>query len=373
MSSKRDYYEILGTSREASADEIKRIYRKLARQYHPDVNRHDESAEERFKEINEAYEVLSDPQKRAVYDQYGHQGLDGRYSGSGGFEGFGDFGGFGDIFDAFFGSGARTRGHSSAQEGSDIRVDVELTLEEVSAGADKTVRVSRMGQCDVCDGTGAQPGSGVETCSTCSGTGQVRHSQQTILGSFQTIVTCPTCHGEGRTIKDPCTACGGHGRLRQTEEREIRIPAGVESGSRIRIRGAGDTGLRGGPPGDLYVFVQVSPHEVFERQGDDIYLEMPISFVQAALGDTVEVPTLHGDEKLHIPEGTQTGASFKLVNKGIPNLTTGVRGNQYVIVRVTTPRKLNDEQKQILQQFAESCGMELNPEGKNFFERLLGK
>lgn len=364
-------------SRQASADDIKKAYRRLARRHHPDVNRDDPTAEETFKEINEAYEVLSDPQKRRMYDEYGHQGVNGSYPGAGGpgFGGFGDVGGFGDIFDIFFGSGARThgQGRTMGEEGADLRFDVELTLEEVATGADKTITLTRMATCGTCDGSGAEPGSAIDTCPTCRGTGQVRHSQNTILGSFQTVTTCPTCRGAGRTIKDPCHTCDGHGRVRATIERQIRIPAGVESGSRIRLRGEGDAGSRGGPAGDLYVFVQVRPHEIFERRGDDIYCEIPISFVQAALGDTIEVPTLGEPEQLHIPEGTQTGASFKLNGKGVPNINNGVRGHEYVIVRIMTPRKLSDEQKKMLREFAESCGVELNPDGKTFFEKLLGK
>ena len=375
MSDKRDYYEILGVSKEASTEEIKKAYRRLARKHHPDVNRHDETAEDTFKEINEAYEVLSDQQKRRMFDEYGHSGMNGRNAGPGGygFDGFGDVGGFGDIFDAFFGGGTRSRRQTVGEEGSDIRSDLELTLEEVATGVEKTISVSRMEACDTCKGSGSQPGTTAETCGTCRGTGQVRHNQQTILGSFQSITTCPTCRGAGRVIKDPCRACDGFGRIRSTSERIIRIPAGVDSGSRIRMRAEGDAGLRGGPAGDLYVFIQVKPHKSFERRGDDIFIEVPISFVQAALGDNIEVATLTEPEKLHIPEGTQTGASFKLNGKGIPNLNTGGRGHQYIIVRILTPKKLNDEQKLLLLQFAETSGVELNPDGKNFFEKLLGK
>jgi len=376
MSSKRDYYEILGVPAEASAEEIKKAYRRLARRCHPDVNRSDKNSEEIFKEINEAYEVLSDPQKRQMYDRYGHRGLDGRYADPGfGFDGFGDLGGFGDIFDMFFGSGARAgaRRRTAGEAGSDLRYDVEITLEEAAAGVERKLRISRLERCETCGGSGVQPGSSMVECSYCHGAGEVRRSQYTILGSFSTVTICSACRGEGRVIKDPCRACGGHGRLRATSERQVRIPAGVENGSRIRLRGEGDAGARGGPAGDLYVIVQVKPHETFERRGDDIICEIPISFVQAALGDTIEVPTLDGKEKLHIPEGTQTGATFKLSRKGIPNINSGARGDEYVVVRVLIPRKLTDEQKKLLLEFANSCSVELNPEGKGFFEKLLGK
>jgi molecular chaperone DnaJ len=374
MSGKRDYYEILGVSRDASADEIKKAYRRLARRYHPDVNRHDKDAEERFKEINEAYEVLSDPEKRRMYDLYGHGGVNGRHVDTGfGFD-F-DIGGFGDIFDIFFGSGARsqTRQRTTGEPGSDLRYDLEITLEEAAKGVEKTIRLSRLEICDACRGTGIRAGSSMVECSYCHGTGQIRHTQHTILGSFSTVTTCSMCHGMGRIIKDPCPVCESQGRVRKTSEKTIRIPAGVESGMRIRLRGEGDAGARGGPPGDLYVIVQIRPHEIFERRGDDIFCEIPISFVQAALGGTIEVPTLDGPYKLEIPEGTQTGTTFKLPGKGMPNINTGVRGDQHVIVRILVPRKLNDEQKKILLQFAESVGVELNPNGKGFFEKLLGK
>ena len=374
MSSKRDYYEILGVPREASADDIKKAYRRLARQHHPDVNRHDKDSEERFKEINEAYETLSDPQKRQMYDQYGHLGMNGRYGGFG-FDGFGDIGGFGDIFDVFFGGGARTRGRRQAGEaGADLRLDIEISLEEAATGVEKPIKISRLQRCETCQGSGAQPGSSPEVCPQCRGTGQVRHSQQTILGSFSTVTTCPTCRGTGQVIRDPCKACAGHGRLRVASERKVQIPPGVENGSRIRLRGEGDAGARGGQPGDLYVFIYVKPHEVFDRRGDDILCEIPISFVQAALGDTVEVPMLDGREKLHIPEGTQAGTTFKFRGKGMPNINGGSRGDQHVVIRIVTPDKLTDDQKKLLLEFAKASGVELNPEhGKNFFEKLLGK
>lgn len=376
MSGKRDYYEVLGVERSASAEDIKKAYRRLARKHHPDVNRNDKEAEEAFKEINEAYEVLSDPEKRRMYDAYGHQGLNGRYVGEGfGADIFGDWGGFGSIFDAFFGGTARsgTGRRGAGEAGNDLRYDLEITLEEAAAGVEKTLRLTKFEQCDTCAGSGVQPGSRMESCSYCHGTGEVRHRQQTILGSFATVSTCSACGGTGRVVRHPCVTCEGRGRVRATSERTVRIPAGIEDGARIRLRGEGDAGARGGPSGDLYVFVRVNPHESFERRGDDLFSEIPINFVQAALGDTIEVPTLDGKEKLEIPPGTQTGEVFKLSGKGMPNINTGVRGDLHVVVRILTPRKLTDEQKRLLLEFARSSGVELNPEGKGFFERLLGK
>ena len=372
MSGKRDYYEVLGIEKNASSEEIKKAYRRLARKYHPDVNPGNNEAEEKFKELSEAYEILSNTDKRRAYDAYGHAGA---RAGDAGF-GFGDMGGFGDIFDMFFGGGMRgdARTHSGGQAGADIQADVDMTLEEAAQGVEKTLSYARQELCDVCSGTGARAGSSPETCRQCGGTGQVRQSQQTILGSFSTVTTCPICRGEGRIIKDPCEKCHGQGRNRVSAKHKVTIPAGVESGNTMRIRGAGDSGLRGGPSGDLYVRIRVRTHQIFERRGDDIFCEIPVSFIQLALGDTIEVPVLNGKSNLHIPEGTQTGHSFKLKGKGIPNINSGARGNQYVIVRAVTPTKLTDEQKQMLLKFADSAGITLNPEeSKSFFEKLLGK
>lgn len=377
MSSKHDYYEILGIGRGASTDEIKKAYRRLARQYHPDVNRTDTSAEEKFKEINEAYEVLSDPQRRQLYDQYGHQGLNGRYGGPGfGFDIFRDLGGFGDIFDMFFGSGARSeaRRRSVGERGNDLRYDLEITLEDAATGIEKELRISKLGRCESCDGSGIRPGSSMAECSSCQGTGQVRRSQHTILGSFSTITTCTTCGGQGRIVKDPCLDCGGQGRRRMTSNISVQIPAGVGNGARIGLRGEGDAGIRGGPGGDLYVIVNIKPHKLFERRGDNVLCEVPISFAQAALGDTIEVPCLGGTEKLRIPEGTQTGTTFRLRGKGLPNIDTGVHGDQHVVVRTVTPTKLTDEQKKLLLEFAKSRGIDVSsPDGKSLFEKLWGK
>jgi len=375
MSNKQDYYETLGVHKGASVEEIKKAYRRLARQYHPDVN-HDSRAEseEKIKEINEAYAILSDPEKRQVYDQYGHQGLNGRYGGPGfGFDIFSDLGGFGDIFDVFFGGGTRTgRKRSAGERGDDLRFDLEITLEEAAAGIEKELRLSKLSACESCHGSGLRPGTSMSECSYCHGTGQITQSQQTILGRMQSVVTCPSCRGEGQIITDPCLNCGGQGRLRMASTISVEIPAGVETGSRIGLRGAGDAGLRGGPGGDLYVIIRVKPHKTFERRGNDIFVDIPMSFVQAALGDTIEVPCLDGSEKLHIPEGTQTGATFKLRGKGLPAVNSGARGDEHVVIRVATPSKLTNEQKKMLLEFGKSMGIELNHD-KGFFDKLWGK
>ena len=376
MSEKQDYYETLGVPREASVEEIKKAYRRLARQNHPDVNHHNrEEAEERIKKINEAYAVLSDPEKRSIYDQYGHQGLNGRFGGPGfGFDIFNDLGGFGDIFDVFFGSGTRTgsRRRAAGQRGDDLRYDLEITLGEAATGIQKDLQLAKLQLCELCSGSGIRPGSTRAECSYCHGTGQISQSQQTILGRMQSVVTCPSCRGEGQIITDPCPDCGGQGRLRATSHISVEIPAGVETGSRIGLRGAGDAGLRGGPAGDLYVVIHVKPHKAFERRGNDIYCEIPISFVQAVFGDNIEVPCLDGSEKLHVPEGTQTGTTFKLRGKGMPVVNSGARGDEYVVVRITTPSKLTSEQKKMLLEFGESCGIKLNADRK-FFDKLWGK
>lgn len=371
MSNKRDYYEVLGLPRNASSEEIKRAYRRLARQYHPDVNPGDKDAEEKFKEINEAYEVLSDAKKRSLYDTYGHAGVSGSYEGPGfGFDGFG----LSDIFDAFFGfsprSGTSTR---SAEPGEDIRFDIELTLEEVATGVEKKIQISRLERCEKCRGNGAQSESDYSICPSCNGTGQIRRSQRTILGSFQSITTCSQCGGEGRVVNKPCPACNGRGRIRATHERQIRIPAGIDNGARVRIRGEGHAGERGAPYGDLYIDVHIKPHELFERRGTDIFCEVRVEFVQAALGDSIEVPTLNGTHNINIPPGTQPGETFKLTGKGIPDMNSGVPGDEYVVIRVQVPQKLNSEQRKLLEEFAKACGIKLNKNEKPFFNRLRGK
>lgn len=371
---KRDYYEILGVSRDASETEIKKAYRKLARKYHPDVNPGDKEAEERFKEINEAYEVLSDSQKRARYDQFGHAGVNGQGGfDPGGFESFGDFGDFGfdDIFDAFFGGGfGRERRNTGPRRGADIRYDLEISLEEAAFGVEKDIQIARMEKCPTCGGSGAKPGTEPVICPVCNGTGKIQRSQTTPFGRFVNVTTCNHCHGEGRIIKEPCPRCNGSGRIRKSRKIHVKVPAGVDTGSRLRISGEGEIGEKGASPGDLYIFIKVRPHKFFTRHGDDIICEIPISFVQAALGDELEVPTLDGKIKLKIPEGTQPGTQFRLKGKGIPHLRGYGRGDQHVKVNVVVPKKLNEKQKKILQEFAEISGEEIKQHHKGFFEKM---
>ena len=370
--SKRDYYDVLGVSKGASKEEIKKAYRKLARKYHPDVNQGDKAAEEKFKEVKEAYEVLSDDNLRARYDRFGHEGVK-----SDGFEGFGgaggfDFGGFGDIFDVFFGDhfGQRQRPRGPEQ-GDDIRADLELTFEEAAFGVEKEVKVTRKEKCRICKGTGASPGSGPQTCPTCHGSGQIKISQRTPFGQFQSIRTCSQCSGEGTIISDPCRTCHGKGQVNKKRTIKVKVPSGVEDGMRLRVAAEGNSGLRGGPPGDLYVFLRVKPHKFFERRGNNVFCEYPISFVQAALGCEIEVPTLDGTAKMRIPEGTQTDTVFRLRGHGIPHLKGSSRGDQLVKVKVVVPTGLTEEQKELLRQFDDTID-DSNTVGKEkgFFERV---
>lgn len=368
MADKRDYYDVLGVSRTASAEEIKRAYRNLARKYHPDVNKQ-KDAEARFKEINEAYEVLSDEGKRKQYDRFGHNGpeagMGSPFAGAG-------FGGFGDIFDVFMGMGGGRAAASGsvAERGDDLRQDLELTLEEAVLGTQKTFRYTRLETCDLCGGSGAKPGTSADNCPNCRGSGYVRHTQTTMIGTFQTTSTCPRCRGEGRVVTTPCGQCSGNGRVRKTRERNVRIPPGVDTGSRIRLAGDGDAGIRGGDPGDLYVVIHVKPHEVFERRGNDLYCEVPISFARAALGGSITVPTIDGEEKLEIPEGTQSGAVFKLRDRGAPDLNGRGKGHEFVVLRVQVPTKLSTDQRALLKQFARSLGENVEETAEKGF---LGK
>lgn len=372
--SKRDYYEVLGVERNASEAEIKKAFRRLARQYHPDVNPGDKKAEEKFKEINEAYEVLSDQDKRSRYDQFGHVGTDP--NGFGGFGGFGggDFGGMGDIFEMFF--GAQGQRASGPQKGSDLRMDLELTFEEAAFGVERDVEVTRTEECPTCQGSGAKPGTHPSRCSACQGTGQVKTTQRTPFGHFQSIKACPDCGGTGKVITTPCTECGGRGRVRRNRKLHIKIPAGVDSGSRIRLSGEGEAGVKGGPRGDLYVYLEVKPHKIFERHGEDIYMEMPITIIQATLGDEVKVPTLEGNAALKIPAGTQTHTVFRLRGQGIPRLRGTGRGDMHVRTIVMTPTNLTEEQKKILQNFNATSGKDNyrvpkdKEKDKGIFERL---
>lgn len=367
---KQDYYELLGISRSASADDIKKAYRKLARQCHPDANPDDPNAEARFKEISEAYMVLSDPEKRSNYDRFGHAGADGQ--GFGGFEGFGDFGGLGDIFEMFFGAGGRRR--SGPEKGSDIRADLELTLKEAAFGLERELKVPRTESCSTCDGSGAAAGTKPVTCSTCNGAGQIQYAQNTPFGRIVQTRSCDRCRGTGKMIEKPCPTCRGTGQIRKARGIKVKVPPGVDNGSRLRVSGEGEAGTRGGPRGDLYVYIHVQAHKIFKRESDDLICEMPISFVQAALGDEVEVPTLEGGAKLKIPEGTQSGTVFRMKGKGVPNVSGHGRGDQHVVVKLVTPTKLSEKQKTLLKDFARLIGdhqQNLNPQGdKSIFEKV---
>jgi molecular chaperone DnaJ len=351
MPAKRDYYEVLGIDRNATEGKIRSAFRKLAFKYHPDRNRED-GAEEKFKEINEAYEVLSDPEKRATYDRFGHGGMDGVFGQ--GFEGF-NFGGFGDIFDAFFG-GATTATRQAPQHGDDLHSRITINFEEAALGVEKEIDILRTEHCSLCQGTGCQPNSQPSRCQNCNGTGQVRQVRQSIFGRFTNITTCPQCKGEGRIITDPCRQCRGTGKEKNQRSVLVKIPAGVEDGSRIRLSGEGDAGVRGGSPGNLYLSLSVKQHEFFTRDGDNILYELPISFAQAALGAEVEVPTLESNVKLKFPAGSQTGEVLRLKNKGIPHLHGRGRGDQLVRLRVVTPESLTERQRQLFEELSKTLG-----------------
>lgn len=350
MTSKRDYYEILGVERNADAAELKAKYRKLALKYHPDRNPDNKEAEEKFKEAAEAYEVLTDPQKRRIYDQYGHQGLEGTgFSGAGGFEDI--FSSFGDIFEDFFGFGGskRGRGRSRVQRGSDLRYDLTIDFMEAAFGTEKEVNIQKMQVCETCHGDGCKPGTKPDVCSTCQGTGQYTQSQ----GFFTVRSTCPSCHGQGRRITNPCPDCGGRGQTMINKKVSLKVPAGVDSGSRLRLTGEGEGGPNGGPPGDLYVFLQVKPHKFFQRNDNDVICLAEISFVQATLGAKITIPTLTGEETLKIPPGTQYGDTFRLPQQGIASLRTGQRGDQIIQVDIKTPTHISKKQEKLLKEFEE--------------------
>ncbi len=374
---KRDYYEVLGVSRNATEDEIKKAYRKLARKYHPDMNPDNkEEAAEKFKEVHEAYEVLSNPEKRARYDQFGHAGVNGGATGGpgfdfGGFRDFGSFGGFGDLFDVFFGEGPFSQQRSSGPErGADLQMSIDIKFEEAAFGVERNVKIHRWEDCEQCHGTGAAPGTKPVTCPTCGGTGQIRVTRSIAFGQFQTIRTCDRCHGEGKVIEVPCSACHGKGKVRRLRTVKIKVPAGVDTGSVLRLAGEGELGIRGGPPGDLFVTIRVQPHKIFKRQEDDVICEIPISFVQAALGDEIEVPTLEGPINFKIPEGTQPGAVFHLRGKGIPHLQGYGRGDQIIKVNVMIPTRLTDKQKELLRKFEDTARPEQYQSRKGFFEKM---
>ncbi|MDK2933346.1 MAG: molecular chaperone DnaJ [Clostridiales bacterium] len=371
MAEKRDYYEVLGVSKQASDAEIKKAYRKLAKKYHPDVNPGNAEAEAKFKEASEAYEILSDPQKRARYDQFGHAGTDPNGFGAGGFGGgFGDFG-FGDIFETFFGGGFGTSGRRNGpQKGRDIRHHLEISFTEAAFGVEKEISIYRMENCDTCNGTGAKKGTSPTVCTVCKGTGQIQYKQRTPFGQFVNIKTCDHCHGEGTIIANPCTVCHGKGKIRKSRKIKVNIPAGIDDGQTISLRGEGDPGIKGGPSGDLYISINIKPHPLFQRQGTDVICEIPITFVQAALGSELEVPTLDGKVKYAIPEATQSGTVFRLKNKGIPHIRGYGRGDQYVKVVVEVPKNLSEKQKELLREFAALEGEDTHEQRKGFFEKM---
>lgn len=367
---KRDYYEVLGVRKGASDAEIKKAYRKLAKENHPDLNPGDAAAEARFKEANEAYEVLSDSDKRQRYDQFGFAGVDPNYGAGGfggGFDGGFDFGDLGDIFGSFFGGGfggGRTR--NGPQRGESIRMRMNLTFEEAAFGCEKEVTVERVEQCDACHGSGSAPGTTPETCSACGGSGQVQQRRQTPMGVFATTGPCPNCGGKGKIVKTPCGDCSGSGRLRRRKTVKVSIPAGIDDGQTISLRSQGHAGKNGGGAGDLLLVISIAPHELFKRDGIHVYCDAPITFTQAVLGGEMEITTIDGKVKYEIPEGTQTGTTFRLRGKGIPQVNGRGRGDQYVTVYIETPRNLTREQKEALKKFSESLG-ERNYDGKKGF------
>ena len=363
MANKRDYYEVLGINRNASGEELKKAYRKQALKYHPDRNPGDKAAEDKFKEAAEAYEVLRDPQKRQIYDQYGHQGLEGAgFSGFGGFEDI--FSSFGDIFEDFFGFGTGRRSRSRTQKGADLRYDLQLSFMEAAFGTETHIEVNKKGSCPTCEGSGCQEGTHPETCAYCRGTGQATRTQ----GFFTLSTTCPSCNGRGQTIPNPCAGCRGAGQVMVRKKVAVKIPGGVDSGSRLRLTGEGEAGAYGGPPGDLYVFIYVEPHEFFKRDNTDVICRVEISFVQAALGDVITVPTLNGKESLEIPKGTQPGDVFRFKGEGIPSLRSNRRGDQLIQVIIKTPVGLNKKQESLLKEFAKLESNKLTNKLKNLLK-----
>ncbi len=377
---KRDYYEVLGVQKNATDEELKKAYRQLAKKYHPDANPNNkEEAEKKFKEVNEAYEVLSDKQKRSMYDQFGHSGPNGYssdFSGFSGFDGFSGFGGgnggfdvdLGDIFSSFFGGSTRSQRQNGPVRGRDLRVRIEIAFEEAAFGITKEITINRDEQCDTCHGSGCKPGTTTETCKVCNGSGQVKSVQNTILGSFSSVRTCEHCGGSGKIISNPCVDCKGRGTVRKQRKIKVNIPAGIDNGQIISLRGEGEPGLRGGGPGDLYITVSVKPHSVFTRKGDSLFCNVHISFAQAALGAIIDVPTLSGVEQYDLAEGTQTGSIFTLKGKGIKNINGRGTGDLYFTVIVDVPKKLNSEQRDLLKRFAEISGEKFDTgKRKRFF------
>ena len=371
---KRDYYEVLGVEKTATPEEIKKAYRKNAMKYHPDRNPGDATAEEKFKELGEAYEVLSDPDKRARYDQFGFAGVDPNYGagagGGGGYGDFGGFGGFGDIFSEFFGGGNRRTTRNGPRRGDDVQTRLEITFEEAAFGVEKEIEYYRIESCGSCNGSGSADGQ-VEHCSRCGGAGQVRVTQNMMGMMFQSTATCPQCNGRGKIIKNPCMTCRGKTKVQKRHKAKVNIPAGIDKGQAVRLRGEGNSGSNGGPSGDVLVEVSIKRHPIFTRQRLDVLCEIPITFTQAALGAEIEVPTLDGKTKFQIPEGTQTGREFLLSGKGIPQVgNPRYRGNQRITVVVETPTKLTKEQRELLEKLDATMDGKVNPKRKKFFETI---
>ncbi|MBS3997076.1 MAG: molecular chaperone DnaJ [Hydrogenophaga sp.] len=368
---KRDYYEVLGVPKNASDEEIKKAYRKLAMKHHPDRNQGDASkaAEEKFKEAKEAYEMLSDPQKKAAYDQYGHAGVDPNMRGGPGADGFGGFGeSFGDIFGDIFGAARGQRNGRQVYRGADLSYAMEISLEEAAAGKESQIRIPSWDDCETCKGTGAKPGTSVKTCTTCHGQGQVQMRQ----GFFSVQQTCPHCHGSGKIIPEPCTTCSGQGKIKKQKTLEIKIPAGIDDGQRIRSTGNGEPGQNGGPSGDLYIEVRLRKHDIFEREGDDLHCQVPVSMTTAALGGEIDVPTLQGKATIDLPEGTQSGKTFRLRGKGVKGVRSSYPGDLYCHVAVETPIKLTEHQRKLLKELDDSfkkSGHKHSPNDKGWFEK----
>ncbi|MGJ0906262.1 molecular chaperone DnaJ [Clostridium botulinum] len=372
----KDYYALLGLEKGASEEDIKKAFRKLAIKYHPDKNKGNKEAEEKFKEINEAYQVLSDPQKKAQYDQFGTTDFNGAGgfdpSGFGGFD-FSDMGGFGDIFDSFFGGGFSSGGRrkNGPQRGADIETAINLTFEEAVFGAEKEISVNKHENCDNCNGTGAKPGTSAKTCDKCGGTGKIRIQKNTILGSMVTETSCDKCGGSGKVIENPCNKCHGKGKIRKNKKIKVKVPAGVDTGNVIPLRGQGEPGNNGGPTGDLYINIRVDSHPTFKRKGFDVYIEKHISFAQAALGVEIKVPTVDGEVKYEVPAGTQPGTVFRLKGKGVPRINSTARGNQYVTIIVDIPKKLNNKQREALAMYMDASGETVGEKEKDtIFEKI---
>ena len=375
MANKRDYYEVLGVSKDADEAAIKKAYRQLAKKYHPDVNPGDKTAEEKFKEVNEAYQTLSDPQKRQVYDQFGPDGPQAGFGGGGGFGGFsgfegGGFGGFEDIFSSFFGGGMGGATRNGPIPGDDLRYDLTISFEEAAKGCEKEINLVRDEECPTCSGSGAKPGSKIDTCPNCHGTGQERVVSNTPFGRIQNVRTCSRCHGSGKIITEPCTKCHGRGKVRVSKRRTIKVPAGIDNGQVLTIRGQGGLGERGGPAGDLLVVITVKPHKLFKRRDDNLYIEMPLTFTQAALGAELDVPTLDKPVKFKFPEGTQPGQMFTLKGQGVTHLRGGGKGDLYIIAVVEIPKKLTSQQKELLRQFDGTTTNNQYEKKKSFMDRL---